>query len=34
LEDVYKAQEELNSKEQKVAKIDNEIKNLTKVAER
>lgn len=34
LEDVYKAQEELNSKEQRVAKIDNDIRNLTKIAER
>jgi hypothetical protein len=34
LEDVYKAQEDLNTKEQRVARIDNEIRNLTKVAER
>jgi hypothetical protein len=34
LEDIYKAQEDLNRKEQRVAKIDNEITNLTKVAER
>ncbi|PNF31371.1 hypothetical protein B7P43_G10071 [Cryptotermes secundus] len=34
LEDVYKTQEELNSKEQRVAEIDNKIKNLTRVAER
>jgi hypothetical protein len=34
LEEVYTAQVDLNSKEQRVAKIDNEVKDLTRVAER
>jgi uncharacterized protein YlxW (UPF0749 family) len=34
LEDIYNTQEDLNRKEQRVAKIDSEINSLTKVAER
>lgn len=34
LEDISKTQEDLNRKEQSVAKIDSEISGLTRVAER
>jgi len=34
LEDIYKTQEDVSRKEQRVTKIDSEINNLTRVAER
>jgi uncharacterized protein YlxW (UPF0749 family) len=34
LEDIYNIQEDLNRKEQRVAKIDSEINSVTRVAER
>ena len=34
LENIYNTQEDLNRKEQRIAKIDSEINSLTRVAER